>query len=101
MENIGLTKLVRLLELLNPGVRFELNEYKESPFICIYGTIPGEELKCPDKYYYNRKNGITNKHNTKSGVYECFIYEYDLAHYYPELAKKKGFFAKLLDWIGL
>lgn len=33
-------------------------------------------IKLPDGCYYNFKNGITNKHNTISGIYSCLAVEY-------------------------
>jgi len=32
-------------------------------------NVPGEDLALPEGFYYNEKNGITNKHNTESGMY--------------------------------
>lgn len=31
-----------------------------------------EDLTYPPKYSYNTKNGITNKHNTSTGLYHCY-----------------------------
>lgn len=72
--------MAKELERLNPHVQFDVCELKSLEWQ-VFGTIPGERLALPDGYYYNDKNGITNKHNTATGLYECFDYEYDVSHF--------------------
>ena len=45
-------------------------------FIC---KIPPQVLKLPDGWYYNNKNGLTNRHNSSTGLYSCIdvIYKED------------------------
>ena len=75
---------------------------KQNFFIhIIFGSAPATELSFPDGYYWNEKNGITDKHNTDSGLYECFTYKYDLAHFVANnmqtKPKKKSIFAWLFS----
>ena len=81
MENIGLNNMMKELKALNPAVKFDVHDYSVSPVIIIFGTAPATELSFPDGYYWNEKNGVTDKHNTDSGLYECFTYEYNPAHF--------------------
>ena len=81
MNNIGPSRMEKELEKLNPSVQFDVRDYSVSPIIIIYGTVPAEKLVLPKGYYYNEKNGITNKHNTLSGLYECFNYKHDVEHF--------------------
>jgi hypothetical protein len=50
---------------LNPGVVMETDLDRG----IIYASVNVEELNLPRWFYYNQKNGITNKHNTQSGIY--------------------------------
>lgn len=100
MENIGVYNLVKELKALNPMVKFDFYDQTKSPVVIIFGTAPAESLSYPEGYYYNEKNGITDKHNTKSGLYEYFTYKCDLAHFEKPASvnptpKKKSFFARL------
>lgn len=79
MENMGIQKLTKELKKLNPSIDFQ---YKTDVYpaiiiaMCSYGT----RLNLPEGYYLTEKNGLTNKHNTASGQYECYglmtTYEY-------------------------
>lgn len=113
MENIGIIKLKEELERLNPhaqlavcthwGVPFDeyIKSYSfgSSDFV-IYSDVQGEELICPEDYYYTEKNGITDKHNTSSGLYENFMYKFDPSHFDIKSVEvprvKKSFWARLL-----
>ena len=108
MENIGIVKLKAELERLNPHVQLDVCTYTGVPFneyikcysftssdFIIIANVPGENLHLPDGYYFNEKNGITNKHKTESGIYECFDFEYDFAHFAPKAAPQKSIFARL------
>lgn len=63
-------KLAEELNRLNPDAKIIYigNENTGNrPYIST--EIEPENLKYPQGFYYNEKNGITNKHNTKSGKY--------------------------------
>jgi hypothetical protein len=49
----------------------------------IFSSVDIEKLVLPEWFYCNQKNGITNKHNTKSGIYVS-IHVYPLSHYDPD-----------------
>ncbi len=95
LENMGITPMAKELKRLNPSVQFDVRDLTVSPIIVIFGTVPGEDLILPEGYYYNEKNGITNKHNTASGVYEGFEYQYDMEHFAPKSQPKKSVFARI------
>lgn len=74
MENLGITKFMQELRRLNPHTSVC---YVTDGFVTtiITGHIFRSSLskiKLPEGYYWNKKNGITNKHNTASGTYESF-----------------------------
>ena len=49
----------------------------------IFSSVDIEKLVLPKWFYCNQKNGITNKHNTKSWIYVS-IQVYPLSHYNPD-----------------
>ena len=58
----------RLLELLNPGkVAVTCDPY--NGFRVIANCAP-EDLIYPEGWYFNDKNGFTNKHNSSTGQYD-------------------------------
>ena len=57
--------IIKKIQELNPGVEVEVDFDRG----IIYSAVNVEELILPQWFYYNQKNGITNKHNTQSGVY--------------------------------
>lgn len=59
-------ELIDTLKTLNPLAKIERDENVPSR---IYSSVPADLLILPEGFYYNEKNGITNKHNTKSGLY--------------------------------
>lgn len=71
MENMGIQKLTEELKRLNPGtdVCFKVDIY---PAIIIVRCSDCAKLTLPEGYYLSDKNGLTNKHNTISGMYESF-----------------------------
>lgn len=108
MENIGIVKMKAELERLNPHVQLDVCTHSGVPFdeyikcysftssdFIIIANVPGKNLILPDGYDCNEKNGITNKHKTESGIYECFDFEYDVAHFAPKAAPQKSIFARL------
>ncbi len=64
-------ELAEALRELNPDVDISLGEMGEDPRAenTIYSSKSVEELKLPEGFYYNEKNGLTNKHNTETGQY--------------------------------
>lgn len=71
MENMGIQKLTEELKQLNSGtdICFNADIY---PAIIIARCSDRTKLTLPKGYYISGKNGLTNKHNTTSGMYECF-----------------------------
>ena len=59
-------KIYEIICQLNPGATIE---YDPSMYDRIKSDVPGDQLILPDGFYYNEKNGITNKHNTTTGLY--------------------------------
>lgn len=60
-------ELISRLKKLNPMVDFEY----DGTYSWIRPSVVAEELQLPKPFYYNAKNGITNKHQTKTGQYIC------------------------------
>lgn len=58
--------LIEELAKLNPGVEIR---YQKAHDEVIYCSKNGSDLKLPERFEYNDKNGITNKHHTSSGRY--------------------------------
>ena len=65
-EPTNIKEAVKVIQQLNPGAVIEIKDGK------IYSSIDGKDLLLPKRYYYNDKNGITNKHNTPNGLYVSF-----------------------------
>lgn len=65
--------LLKELQRLNPGVDIEYDESLPTKKIVCSKNI--DELKLPVGFYYNEKNGLTNKHNTISGMYVSVKFE--------------------------
>ena len=57
--------LVDELRKLNPGVEIE----PEFEFNRVFSSVPGDQLVLPKGFEYNDKNGLTNKHHTRTGAY--------------------------------
>jgi hypothetical protein len=66
-----ITELAELLRELNPDVDISLGEMGVDPGAekTIYSSKAVEELELPEGFYYNEKNGLTNKHSTETGQY--------------------------------
>ena len=64
---------------LNPDVQIETDLDRWF----IFSSVNAEKLVLPEWFYYNQKNWITNKHNTKSGAYVSMIV-YPISHYDPD-----------------
>ena len=72
MDYMGRSKMVEELRKLNPTVSFTIpgEEYGDDVIVASIDNL--ESLKLPKGFYMNQKNGLTNKHKTSSGMYECF-----------------------------
>lgn len=57
-----LSELVRI----NPGVSFMEDRFHSD---IIHASAPAWKLNLPEPFYFNEKNGITNKHKTPTGSY--------------------------------
>lgn len=62
-------QLVNELIKLNPDAEISIADPKFAPQDSIYSSIPIDRLVLPEGFYHNDKNGLTNKHNTESGLY--------------------------------
>lgn len=73
-QSTDFNEIAEVIKQLNPDVEIKVddNSIESVADARIYSSVPGKQLKLPDGFYYNDKNGITNKHNTKSGSY-CSI----------------------------
>ena len=60
------------LNKLNPGANITLDELHPN---ILYSDIDANLLILPNGWYDNDKNGITNKHNTATGVYQTYTVE--------------------------
>ena len=64
-DSTDISVIMQELKRLNPDVDIEFDAVER---IC-YTSVSPKKLVLPKGFYYNEKNGITNKHNTKTGVY--------------------------------
>ena len=70
MEDINFGRVFYALNYLNPEAIIKLHPASYSGLTnAIMSSITGNKLRLPEGFYYNEKNGVTNKHNTKSGMY--------------------------------
>ena len=60
------------IQRLNPKVKVIYDEHYEA--ICCSCLV--KDLILPKGFYHNKKNGITNKHKTKNGLYTCLHVKY-------------------------
>lgn len=70
IESIGVSKVASKLLELNTGnlsYLFTVRHYGEDSIVT---DLDMSHAIFPEGYYFNRKNGITNKHNTTNGHYE-------------------------------
>ena len=69
-QSTNRAEIVLAIQELNPNVDISLGDPR---FVVsnrlFYCSVPAEKLILPEGFYYNEKNGITNKHNTESGIY--------------------------------
>ena len=72
IENIGIDQLAAQLTALNKGkghisYLFMVEQHGEKAIVT---DLDMSKAIFPEGYYFNSKNGITNKHRTTSGQYE-------------------------------
>ncbi len=79
-QSIDIFEIARAIQELNKDavIRVGNPEYDSEATRRFYSSVPASELILPKGFYYNEKNGITNKHNTKTGSY-CSIDVLDLS----------------------
>ena len=64
-NSLDINEILDEIIRLNPSKNIEYNPTNNRIII----DVNPEELELPEGFYYNKKNGITNKHNTESGAY--------------------------------
>ena len=78
-QSTNRAEIVLAIQELNPNVDISLGDPR---FVVsnrlFYCSVPAEKLILPEGFYYNEKNGITNKHNTDNGLY-CSLDVEDLS----------------------
>ena len=79
-QSTDLFEIAEVIQQLNPNVEIRVGnwEYDSMATKRFYSSVPVEQLVLPEGFYYNDKNGITNKHNTQTGTY-CALEVEDLA----------------------
>lgn len=61
--------LIREIKRLNPKVKIKADYDRW----IMYSSVDIDKLTIPEGFYYNQKNGITNKHRTTTGAYVSAI----------------------------
>ena len=68
-ESTDINEIINEIVTCNPDVDFEVLKDADGNVECLLSSVKPEELILPGDFYYIEKNGITNKHRTKSGLY--------------------------------
>lgn len=70
-QSTSLYEIADVIQQLNPDaeIRVAKLEYDPQATKRLYSSVPMDQLVLPEGFYSNDKNGVTNKHNTKSGMY--------------------------------
>ena len=72
-QSTSLLDVTKVIQQLNPYAEIRLGSIKDPiRHRRIYSSVSPEQLILPEGFYYNSKNGITNKHRTESGIYCAF-----------------------------
>ena len=71
--------IIQEVKRLNPDVKIETDPDRG----LLFSSVEIQDLVLPEWFYYNQKNGITNKHNTQSGIYGS-VRVYPLEYYNPD-----------------
>lgn len=76
-QSIELYEIAKAIQELNPNAEIRVGnpEFDSLALDRFFSSVPAEQLVLPNGFYYNTKNGVTNKHNTESGVYCAFMVE--------------------------
>lgn len=76
-QSIELYEIAKAIQELNPNAEIRVGNYELDSMALdrFFSSVPAEKLVLPNGFYYNTKNGVTNKHNTESGVYCSFMVE--------------------------
>ena len=74
-ESTNVSEIAQAIANINPQIALGDPENDPECNSRIFSSVPVEELDLPEGFYYNEKNGVTNKHNTKSGAYCGFKVE--------------------------
>ena len=92
LESTDVREIAIALQKLNPGVTIKLinPSYENVLDKQIYCNVPAKELALPQPFYYDEKNGITNKHTSKTGLYITINVE-DISKVNPELLVSTGY----------
>ncbi len=92
LETTNVREIAIALQRLNPGVAIRLANPSLDPQADskIFCNVPMSELALPVPFYYNEKNGITNKHNSASGMYAA-IDVVDLSTANPAVLMSTGY----------
>lgn len=79
-QSTDLYEIVEVIKQLNPNADIKVADVRIDPMATnkFYSSVPVDKLVLPEGFYYNDKNGITNKHRTKSGAY-CTLKVEDLS----------------------
>ena len=72
INNVEIGELARRIQFMNPKAKVWATTLADEPYPRIYSTVAPESLVLPEPFYYNEKNGITNKHRTKTGMYVAY-----------------------------
>lgn len=92
LESTDVREIAIALQKLNPGVTIKLinPSYENVLDKQIYCNVSAKELALPAPFYYDEKNGITNKHTSKTGLYTIINIE-DISKVNPELLVSTGY----------
>ena len=80
-QSTNIYEIAEAIQELNPDAEIRTGDMglDSSAYNRFYSSIPVDQLELPKGFYYNEKNGITNKHNTKTGQY-CALEVEDLEY---------------------
>ena len=70
-QSTNLYEIAEVIQQLNPNAEIRVADMGLDSMATqrFYSSVPVDQLVLPEGFYYNDKNGITNKHNTQTGMY--------------------------------
>lgn len=74
-QSTNIYEISEVLQLLNSNAEIRVTDINKTGLMNVYSSVKPECLNLPLGFYYNEKNGITNKYNTKNGQYVSIIVE--------------------------